>query len=83
MVQAEGASDAGGPPRREDARAGGQRTGVHPNLAGLGQRRFVERAPEILAEETTVNEYEGRTRDLEQLLGKKEVETALLGNLRG
>ena len=52
--------------------------GVHPNSVGLWQRRFIERAPEIFAEETTVHEYERRIRDLEQLLGKEEVEIALL-----
>ena len=46
--------------------------GVHPNSVQLWKRRFVERAPEVFAEETTVNEYERRIRDLEQLLGKKE-----------
>ena len=58
--------------------------GAHPNSVGLWKRRFVERAPEIFADETTVNEYERRIRGLEQLLGKKEVEIALLKNfLRG
>ncbi len=51
--------------------------GVHPNSVGPWKRRFVERAPEIFADETTVNEYERRIRNLEQLLGKKEVEVAL------
>ena len=51
--------------------------GVHPNSVGLWKRRFIERAPGIFAEETTVNEYERRIRNLEQLLGKKEVEIAL------
>ena len=57
--------------------------GVHPNSVGLWRRRFVERAPEIFADETTVNEYERRIRDLEQLLGRKEVEIALLRNFLG
>ena len=54
--------------------------GVHPNSVALWRRRFIERAPEVFAEETTVNEYERRIRDLEQLLGKKEVEIALPKN---
>ena len=37
----------------------------------------MEGAPEIFAEDTAVNEYERRIRDLEQLLGRKEVEIAL------
>ena len=57
--------------------------GVHPNSVALWKRRFIERAPEIFAEERTVNEYERRIRDLEQLLGKKEVEIALLKNFLG
>ena len=57
--------------------------GVHPNSVGLWKRRFVERAPEIFADEATVNEYERRIRDLELLLGKKEVEIALLKNFLG
>ena len=57
--------------------------GVHPNSVGLWKRRFVDRAPEIFVEETTVNEYERRIRDLEQLLDRKEVEIALLKKLLG
>lgn len=56
---------------------------LHPNSVGLWKRRFVGRAPEIFVEQTTVNEYERRIRDLEQLLGKKEVEIALLRNILG
>ncbi len=37
----------------------------------------------MFAEETTVQEYEYRIGDLEQLLGKKEVEIALLKNFLG
>ncbi len=57
--------------------------GVHPNSVGLWRRHFVERAPEIFAEDTAVKEYERRIRDLEQLLGRKEVEIALLKNFLG
>ena len=57
--------------------------GVHPNSVQLWKRRFVERAPEVFAGDTAVNEYERRIRDLEQLLGKKEVEIALLKNFLG
>lgn len=31
--------------------------GAHPNSVGLWKRNFVERAPEIFAEDTAVNEY--------------------------
>lgn len=57
--------------------------GVHPNSVVLWKKRFVERAPELFAEGETVKEYERRIRDLEQLLGKKEVEIALLKNFLG
>ena len=43
----------------------------------------MERAPEVFAGDTAVKEYERRIRDLEQLLGKKEVEIALLRNFLG
>ena len=57
--------------------------GVHPNSVQLWKRRFVERAPEVFAGDTAVNEYERRIRDLEQLLGKKEVEIARLKDFLG
>ncbi len=50
--------------------------GVHPNSVQLWKRRFLERAPEIFSEAATV-------RELEQLVGKKEVEIALLKNFLG
>ena len=57
--------------------------GIHHNSLQLWTRTFVERAPEVFAKETTVQEYERRIGDLEQLLGKKEVEIALLKNFLG
>lgn len=54
--------------------------GVHPNSVGLWKRQFLERAPEIFSRDTAVREYERRIADLEQLLGKKEVQIALLKN---
>ncbi|MDI6769452.1 MAG: transposase, partial [Anaerolineales bacterium] len=53
---------------------------VHPNSAGAWKRLFLERGPEIFAKDSTVAEYERRIAELEQLLGKKEVEIALLKN---
>jgi len=53
---------------------------VHPNSVGLWKKAFLERGPEIFARETTLAEYERRLADLEQLLGKKEVEIMLLKN---
>jgi hypothetical protein len=40
----------------------------------------LERGPELFAEAPEVKEYERRIAELEQLLGKKEVEIALLKN---
>lgn len=54
--------------------------GVHANSLGLWKRQFLERAPEIFSRDMTVREYERRIAELEQLLGKKEVEIALLKN---
>ena len=39
--------------------------------------------PELFAQDDTVAEYERRIAELEQLLGKKEVEIALLKNFLG
>ncbi len=57
--------------------------GIHPNSVGLWKRQFLERGPELFAEDNTVQQYERRIADLEQLLGKKEVEIALLKNFLG
>ena len=57
--------------------------GIHPNSVGLWKKEFLERGPELFAEDGTVQEYERRIRQLEQLVGKKEVEIALLKNFLG
>lgn len=57
--------------------------GVHPNSASAWRRTFLEKGPEMFAKDSTVAEYEGRIEQLEQLLGKKEVEIALLKNFLG
>ncbi len=56
---------------------------LHPNSIGLWKKAFLERGPEIFAREATLAEYERRIAELEQLLGKKEVEIALLKNFLG
>ena len=56
---------------------------VHPNSAGLWKREFMEKGPEIFSRDGVVSEYERQLRELEQLLGKKEVEIALLKNFLG
>ncbi len=57
--------------------------GIHPNTVGLWKKAFLERGPELFAREEAVKEYERRIAELEQLLGKKEVEIALLKNFLG
>lgn len=57
--------------------------GVHPNSVNAWRRQFLEKGPEIFSQESTVAEYERRLAELEQLLGKKEVEIALLKNFLG
>jgi len=44
---------------------------------------FLEKGPEVFAKDGTVAEYERRIGELEQLIGKKEVEIALLKNFMG
>jgi|TARA_B100000315_G_C14507543_1_gene555375 transposase-like protein len=57
--------------------------GVHGNSVGLWKKTLLEKGPEIFAQDNTVEQYERRIADLEQLLGKKEVEIALLKNFLG
>jgi len=53
---------------------------IHPNSLELWKKTFLDRGPELFAENNTVQEYERQVSKLEQLLGKKEVEIALLKN---
>jgi transposase-like protein len=57
--------------------------GVHPNSVSAWRRDFLEKGPEIFARDGTVAEYERRIAELEQLIGKKEVELAVLKNFFG
>ena len=57
--------------------------GVHPNSVNKWKQEFLENGPEVFDQEGVVAEYEKRLADLEQLLGKKEVEIALLKNFLG
>jgi transposase len=54
--------------------------GVHPNSVELWKQSFLEKGPDLFSESSTVREYEKQIAELEQLLGKKEVEIALLKN---
>ena len=57
--------------------------GIHPNTAGKWKEQFLKDGAEVFSQDGTVAEYERRIADLEQLLGKKEVEIALLKNFLG
>jgi transposase len=56
---------------------------VHPNTVNSWKQVLLEKGPEIFAQDSVVAEYERRIADLERLLGKKEVEIALLKNFLG
>jgi transposase-like protein len=56
---------------------------VHPNSIAKWKREVLERGPELFAQDNAVAQYEQRIAQLEQLLGKKEVEIALLKNFLG
>ena len=55
--------------------------GVHPITLGLWKKEFLEHGPELFGGSETVRGYEQRLKDLERLLGQKEVEIALLKNV--
>jgi transposase-like protein len=56
---------------------------VHPNSVGNWKHWFMERGSSVFERAEAANESERRLAELEQLLGKKEVEIALLKNFLG
>lgn len=56
---------------------------IHPNTINTWKRTFLEKGVEVFGQEGVVKEYEGRIAELERLLGKKEVEIALLKGFLG
>jgi len=56
---------------------------VHPNSISNWKQQFMEHGPGIFSQETAASDYERRIAELEQLLGKKEIEIALLKNFLG
>lgn len=53
---------------------------IHPALLGLWKKEFLKRGPEVFGGNDSVQGYERQIRNLERLLGQKEVEIALLKN---
>ncbi len=57
--------------------------GVHPNTVGNWKQVFLDSGPDLFAQKGEAAEYERRIAEMEQLLGKKEIEIALLKNFLG
>ena len=53
---------------------------LHPTTVSRWKREFLEKGPEVLGKDRTVAQYEKRIDEMEKLLGRKEVEIALLRN---
>jgi hypothetical protein len=51
---------------------------TYANTVNAWRKTFVEKGPDIFAEDNIVAQYERQIAELEQLIGKKEVEIALL-----
>ena len=57
--------------------------GVHANSVGIWKHWFVERGASVFERGDMASDSARRVAELEQLLGKKEVEIALLKNFLG
>jgi len=56
---------------------------VHPVTLSGWKRHFEEHGAEVFGGKEEVQQYEQRVADLERMLGKKEIELALLKNILG
>jgi transposase-like protein len=56
---------------------------VHPVTLSRWKSTFKEQGAEVFGGDEEVKEYEDKIADLEQMLGKKEVEIAMLKNFLG
>ena len=61
----------------------GKAYGVHPTSVGLWKQWFLERGPTVFERGEAASGSARQVAELEQLLGKKEVEIALLKNFLG
>jgi len=57
--------------------------GVHANSVGIWKHWFLQRGPSLFERGEVARDGEKHVAELEQLLGKKEVEIALLKNFLG
>jgi transposase-like protein len=53
---------------------------IHPNTLSNWKSHFEENGPEVFGDSDQVKDYEEKIAELEQMLGKKEVELALHKN---
>ncbi len=51
---------------------------IHPNTVSRWKQEFLKKGQEMFGEDKEVARYEQRIAELEQLVGRKEVEIALL-----
>lgn len=54
--------------------------GVHANSIGIWRQQFLKRGPSLFEADAAGGESERRMAELERMVGKKEVEIALLKN---
>ena len=57
--------------------------GIHPNTASAWKIAFLKKGAEVFSQDSMIAEYERRIAEMEHLLGKKELEIALLKNFLG
>ena len=53
---------------------------LHPTTVARWKREFLENGSAVFGKDTTLAAYEKRVKEMERLLGRKEVEIALLQN---
>ncbi len=56
---------------------------IHPITLSKWKKEFLEKGPEVFSGAEAVQGYESKIARLERMLGKKEVELALLENFLG
>jgi transposase-like protein len=52
--------------------------GLHPTTVSRWKREFLENGPAVFGKDSTLLAYEKKIKEMERLLGRKEVELALL-----